>query len=75
MSFFNYNFVLFFASGLANVNSSASEEAMLSDTSPRLRRRNLAGTANDVNSLPVNVPASAASWAAQRYPSSPSSDR
>uniref|UniRef100_F6TS15 SWIM-type domain-containing protein n=1 Tax=Ciona intestinalis TaxID=7719 RepID=F6TS15_CIOIN len=26
---------------LANVNSSASEEAMLSDTSPRLRRRNL----------------------------------
>uniref|UniRef100_H2Y5Y4 ZSWIM8 TPR repeats domain-containing protein n=1 Tax=Ciona savignyi TaxID=51511 RepID=H2Y5Y4_CIOSA len=26
---------------IANVNSSASEEAMLSDTSPRLRRRNL----------------------------------
>ncbi|XP_018670723.2 zinc finger SWIM domain-containing protein 8 [Ciona intestinalis] len=57
---------------LANVNSSASEEAMLSDTSPRLRRRNLSNGVNQFSNPPGAVTGS--SWLTQRYPSSPSSD-
>uniref|UniRef100_H2Y5Y0 SWIM-type domain-containing protein n=1 Tax=Ciona savignyi TaxID=51511 RepID=H2Y5Y0_CIOSA len=48
---------------------SASEEAMLSDTSPRLRRRNL-----NVSQYPNHAGAApgGSGWGAQRYPSSPS---
>uniref|UniRef100_H2Y5Y1 Uncharacterized protein n=1 Tax=Ciona savignyi TaxID=51511 RepID=H2Y5Y1_CIOSA len=55
---------------IANVNSSASEEAMLSDTSPRLRRRNL-----NVSQYPNHAGAApgGSGWGAQRYPSSHSS--
>nr|CAB3268068.1 zinc finger SWIM domain-containing protein 8 [Phallusia mammillata] len=61
---------------IANVNSSASEEAMLSDTSPRLRRRNLNGATSSAVSLALNSgPApSGGTWGIQRYPPSPSSD-
>jgi len=62
---------------ITNVNSSASEEAMLSDTSPRLRRRNLSST-NCIlpTTQPSSVQYSNQAWtaSAQRYPSSPSSD-
>ncbi|CAK8682764.1 unnamed protein product [Clavelina lepadiformis] len=60
---------------LTNVNSSASEEAMLSDTSPQLRRRNLApSTVSNAFAASGSVSQMGSSWGGQRYPSSPSSD-
>uniref|UniRef100_H2Y5Y3 SWIM-type domain-containing protein n=1 Tax=Ciona savignyi TaxID=51511 RepID=H2Y5Y3_CIOSA len=53
------------------VPSASNTEAMLSDTSPRLRRRNL-----NVSQYPNHAGAApgGSGWGAQRYPSSPSSD-
>nr|XP_039261702.1 zinc finger SWIM domain-containing protein 8-like isoform X1 [Styela clava] len=64
---------------ITNVNSSASEEAMLSDTSPRLTRRHaahlpLVPSSGSGASTASNKPTTSSSTWMSRYPPSPSSD-